>query len=191
MCLDVVDWHLLSQTVAPCFLLSSGNHPSGESHGVWACGRDCHPARPPGFWSEEVGKGMWLRWWRCSWRTGMQRTTRVQSTAELTLHRLSATMTGAITLPDCQVRRGLPHRTPTPPSPPTLSNLYALMCRDWESLTRNICRWQRSCKRGCWNRLRWFCCDHHHHDICRGAPATILFNLWMLQWKKSGVVEIL
>lgn len=64
----------------------------------------------PVFWRKEVGKGMWLRWWRCSWRTGMQRTTRVQNTAEITLHRLSATVTVAIIFTDCQVRRGLPHR---------------------------------------------------------------------------------
>lgn len=59
----------------------------------------------------------------------MQRTTRVQNTAEITLLRLSATVTAAIILPDCQVRRGLPCRV----SPLLCSDCqrsYALRCRD-------------------------------------------------------------
>lgn len=59
----------------------------------------------------------------------MQRTTRVQNTAEITLRRLSATVTAAIILLDCQVRRGLPYKI-SPLS--DCQRSFALMCRDGE-----------------------------------------------------------
>ncbi len=101
------------------FSLSSGNPPPVKATvSERMVGTVILPGRPV-FWREEVGKGMWLRWWRCSWRTGMRGTTRVQNTAEITLRRLSATVTAAIILPGCQVRRGLPYRI----SPLTVSSL--------------------------------------------------------------------
>lgn len=96
-----------SPLVSPSeFPLSSLGDPSGESRGVWALVGTVILPGCPVFWRGEVGRGMFLRWWRCSLRAGMPRTTRVQNTAETTLRRLSATVTAAIISHDCQVRGG-------------------------------------------------------------------------------------
>lgn len=105
------------------------------------------PGRPV-FWGEVV-IGMWLRWWRCSWRTEMQHTTRVQNTAEITLRRLSATVTAAIISPDCQVRGGFPMQE----LPSNYQESYALMCKDGEK--SNQIYLHMVCKKVDVDRLPW------------------------------------
>lgn len=87
------------ESFAPC-------SPSGESRGVRVLVGTVILSDRPVFQRGEVGRGMFRRWWRCSWGAVMLHTTRAQNTAETTLHRLSATVTAAIILHDCQVSWG-------------------------------------------------------------------------------------
>lgn len=106
------------------------------------------PGRP--VFGGEVVIGMWVRWWRCSWRMEMQHTTRVQSTADISRRRLSATGTAAIISPDCQVRGGFPARELSS----NYQESYALMCRDGGKSNQRYLHVVHL-KGGCWNRLSW------------------------------------
>lgn len=112
---------------------------------------------------EEVGRGMRVRWWRCSWRTGMQRTTRVQITAEITPRRPSATVTAAIILHGCQVRRGFAMQDPPPHTHTHLLWLSAVLCV-------NVQGWRKS------NR-RYVQMARRKVDVESGCPAAAVIIL--------------